>query len=52
MSEISQESYIRSVLERSNICRTCSIPASLDNGNRSLEEDEEAGDVPFREVGA
>ena len=27
--EISQESYIRSVLERLNICRTSPIPASL-----------------------
>ena len=47
--EISQESYIRSVLERFNICRTSSIPASLPNDNRSLKEDEGAGDVPFRE---
>ena len=48
--EISQESYIRSVLERFNICRTSPIPASLANDNRSLMEDEGAGDVPFREV--
>ena len=48
--EISQESYIRSVLERFNICRTSSIPASLDSNDRSLKEDEGAGDVPFREV--
>ena len=48
--EISQESYIRSVLERFNICRTSSILASLANDNRSLKEDEGAGDVPFREV--
>ena len=48
--EISQESYIRSVLERFNICRTSSTPASLANDNRSLKEDEGAGDVPFREV--
>ena len=48
--EISQESYIGSVLERFNICSTSSIPASLANDNRSLEEDEGAGDVPFREV--
>lgn len=48
--EISQEIYIRSVLERFNICRTSSIPASLANENRSLMEDEGAGDVPFREV--
>ena len=48
--EISQESYIRSVLERFNICRTSSIPASLANDNRSLTEDKGAGDVPFREA--
>ena len=48
--EISQESYIRSVLERFNICRTSPILASLANDNRSLMEDERAGDVPFREV--
>ena len=48
--EISQESYIRSVLESFNICRTSPIPASLANDNRSLMEDEGAGDVPFREV--
>ena len=48
--EISQESYIRSVLERFNICRTSSIPASLANDNRSLKENEGTGDVPFREV--
>ena len=47
---ISQESYIRSVLERFNICRTSSIPAFLANDNRSLKKDEKAGDVPFREV--
>ncbi|CAB1120053.1 unnamed protein product [Ectocarpus sp. CCAP 1310/34] len=48
--EISQESYIRSVLERFNIVRTSSIPASLNNDDRSLMEEEGAGDVPFREV--
>ncbi|CAB1103450.1 unnamed protein product [Ectocarpus sp. CCAP 1310/34] len=48
--EISQESYIRNVLERFNICRTSSIPASPANDSRSVMEDEEAGDVPFREV--
>ena len=48
--EISQESYIRSVLERFNIIRTSSIPASHANDNRSLKKDEGAGDVPFREV--
>ncbi|CAB1120503.1 unnamed protein product [Ectocarpus sp. CCAP 1310/34] len=48
--EISQESCIRSVLERFNICRTSSIPASPANDSRSVMEDEEAGDVPFREV--
>ena len=48
--EISQESYIRSVLERFNICRTSSIPASPANNYRSVKEDVEAGDVPFREV--
>ena len=48
--EISQESYIRSVLERFDICRTSSIPASLANDNRPLKEDEGTGDVPFREV--
>ena len=48
--EISQKSYIRSVIERFNICRTSSIPASLANDNRSLKEDEGAGDAPFREV--
>ena len=48
--EISQESYIRSVLERFNFCRTRSIPASPANDYRSVKEDEDAGDVPFREV--
>ena len=48
--EISQESYIRSVLERFNICRTSSIPSSLANDNRSLKEDKGAGNVPFREA--
>ena len=48
--EISQESYIRSVLERFKICRTSSIPASPANDYRSVKEDEDAGDVPFREV--
>ena len=38
--EISQQSYIRSVLERFNICRTSPFPASLANDNRSLMEDE------------
>ena len=48
--EISQDSYIRSVLERFKICRTSSIPASPANDYRSVKEDEDAGDVPFREV--
>ena len=48
--EISRESYIRSVLERFNICRISSTPDSLANDNRSLKEDEGAVDVPFREV--
>ena len=48
--EISQESYIRSVLEKFKICRTSSIPASPANDYRSVKEDEDAGDVPFREV--
>ena len=48
--KISQESYIRSVLERFKICRTSSIPASPANNYRSVKEDVEAGDVPFREV--
>ncbi|CAB1112906.1 unnamed protein product [Ectocarpus sp. CCAP 1310/34] len=48
--EMSQESYIRSVLERFNVCRTSSIPASPTNDYRSVMEDEGAGDVPFREV--
>ena len=48
--EISQESYIRSVLKIFNISRTSSIPASLANDIRSLKEDDGAGDVPFREV--
>ena len=48
--EISQKSYIRSVLERFNICRTSSIPASPANNYRSVKEDVEAGDLPFREV--
>ncbi|CAB1113542.1 unnamed protein product [Ectocarpus sp. CCAP 1310/34] len=48
--EMSQESYIRSVLERFNVCRTSSIPASLTNDYRSVIEDEGAGDVPFRDV--
>ena len=48
--EISQESYIRSALERLKNCRTSSIPASPANDCRSVKEDEVAGDVPFREV--
>ena len=40
--EISQESYIRSALERCNVCHTSSISASLANDNRSLKEDEGA----------
>ena len=48
--EISQESYIRSVLERFHICRTNSIRPSLANDNRPFKEDERAGDVPFREM--
>ncbi|CAB1112078.1 unnamed protein product [Ectocarpus sp. CCAP 1310/34] len=48
--EMSQESYIRSVLERFNVCRTSSIPASLTNDYKSVMEDEGARDVPFREV--
>ena len=48
--EISHESYNRGVLERFNISHNRSIPTSLANDNRSLTEDEEAGDVPFREV--
>ena len=48
--EISQKSYIRRVLEKFNICRTSSIPASPANNYRSVKEDVEAGDVPFREV--
>ena len=39
-----------SVLERFKICRTSSIPASPANDYRSVKEDEDAGDVPFREV--
>ena len=35
--KISQESYIRSVLQRSNICRTSSISAFLANDNRFLK---------------
>ena len=46
--EISQESYIRR--ERFKICRTSSIPASPANNYRSVKEDVEAGDVPFREL--
>ena len=42
--EISQERYIRSVLERFNICRTSPIPASLANDKRPLMEDEGAGE--------
>ena len=39
------------VFSRDSIfCRTSPIPASLANDNRSLMEDEGAGDVPFREV--
>ena len=38
--KISQEICIRSVLERFNICRASSIPASLANDIRSLKEDE------------
>ena len=41
--EISQKSYIRSVLEKFNICRTSSIPASPANNYRSVKEDVEAG---------
>ena len=48
--EISQESYIRSVLKIFNICRTSSVPASFANDNRSLKEDGGTRDVPFREV--
>ncbi|CAB1107819.1 unnamed protein product [Ectocarpus sp. CCAP 1310/34] len=49
--EISQESYIRSVLDKFNVCSTSSTPASPANdNNRSLKEDEGAKDVPFREV--
>ena len=43
-------SYIRSVLERFKICRNSSIPASPANDYRSVKEDEDAVDVPFREV--
>ena len=45
-----KESFTKSVLDKFNIFRTSSIPASLANDNRSLKEDEGAGDVPFREV--
>ncbi|CAB1099628.1 unnamed protein product [Ectocarpus sp. CCAP 1310/34] len=48
--EMSQASYIRSVLEKFNVCRTSSIPASPANDYRSVMEDKGAGDVPFREV--
>ena len=48
--EISQESYIKSVLERFDVCHTSPIPASLANDNRSLMEVEGEGDVPLREV--
>ena len=44
------KSYIRSVLERFKICRTSSIPASPASNYRSVKEEEDAGDVPFREV--
>ena len=44
--EISQESYIRSVLEKFNTCRTSSNPASLANDSKSLKEDQGAEDVP------
>ncbi|CAB1103089.1 unnamed protein product [Ectocarpus sp. CCAP 1310/34] len=48
--EMSQESCVRSVLERFNICRTSSIPASPASDYRSVIEEEKAGDAPFREV--
>ena len=48
--EISQESYIRRVFERFKICRTSTIPASPAKDYRSVKEDEDAGDVAFREV--
>ena len=37
--------YFRNLLERFNICRTSSIPASLVNDNRYLMEDAGAGDA-------
>ncbi|CAB1106212.1 unnamed protein product [Ectocarpus sp. CCAP 1310/34] len=48
--DMSQGSCVRSVLERFNICRTSSIPASPASDYRSVMEEEKAGDVPFREV--
>ena len=48
--DISQESYFRSALKKFNICRTSSIPASPAKDNRSVKEEEDQGDVPFREV--
>ena len=48
--DISQESYVRSALKKFNICRTSSTPASPAKDNRSVKEEEDAGDSPFREV--
>ena len=48
--EISQTSCIRSVLEKYNVTRKSPIPASPRVDVRAVNEQGEAGDVPFREV--
>ena len=50
ISEISQTQFIHSVLNRFNITKNSSIPASPSFNVRYLSEDEPAVNVPFHEV--
>ena len=48
--ELSQTSYIRSVLERFDISRSSSLPAAPSVNLRPVKDDNDAKNVPFREV--
>ena len=48
--ELSQTSYIRSVLERFDISRSSSLPAAPSVNPRPVKDDYDAENVPFREV--
>ena len=48
--ELSQTSYIKSVLERFDITRSSSLPASTSTDLRSMNGGKGVKDMPFREM--